>query len=194
MQALSLTDEMHALCLPAAAWAACTLKALESQAGLVGREPSGDLLVEPAAQQVQPQAAVAIYWNVTYGIMYSPTAVPRIDISRQSADSQLDNDCHDYMANNLFLQAVLQASQGTGIGFAHHGMKGMTKLCMSQHAKELCESYEVDWCLTPVDQLLFQLVLELWPVSDERVKLFPGLTVVMVTFAAEWHQISGSCV
>jgi len=45
MQALSLTDELHALCLPAAAWAACTLKALESQAGLVGREPSGDLLV-----------------------------------------------------------------------------------------------------------------------------------------------------
>ena len=45
MQALSLTDEMHAQYLPAAAWAACNFKGLESRSGLVGKEPSGDLLV-----------------------------------------------------------------------------------------------------------------------------------------------------
>ena len=51
MQALSLTDELHAQCLPAAAWSACSfitfgvLVSLESQSGLVGKEPSGDLLV-----------------------------------------------------------------------------------------------------------------------------------------------------
>ena len=44
---------------------------------------------------------------------------------------------------------------------------------------------KADWYLTSVDQLLFQLVLELWPVSDERVRLFPGLTVAMLKLAAE---------
>lgn len=48
--------------------------------------------------------------------------------------------------------------------------------------------------MTSVDQLLFQLALELRPVADERVRLFPWLIVAVVTLAAEWHHKSGSSV